>query len=672
MTDCYVPAVVGAHDARGWARSWRPWSRCSRRLVGSAILAAVILASGIIVTSEPARAASATPAASSSSVKVTPTSGLQNGQKVTVTVTGALPGSTLLAVECSPAALQISEDGCENHRDAVFFADGAGNATSTVVVTSTISTAVGTDSCVTAVCLLGVVRFTSPTNDEIVGVAALSFSSAACHGGTRCEDAPPVPSTVVSARTRIASVRGAALLTPSVPYAANVMATMVAGLRSPSAITGWYRPFAGSATAVAGAKRPGHGAGVAAAGGRGEGLVQLSMDGPGTTWASDTDKAVVVSVQVDRSPWQAIVLFAGSSPFTYAGFTGPLTVGTHRVSVRVDSALSTTGHHVPAVALYRVRLRVVAPDNPMYLLEKYAPVVYGRANSASSDTQLLTYGTTASLGGGSTALSYETVWSHEDAGTSFVPFLEWGEWGRMTDITGTVSLDVSAAGAISHAMYNWCGCEPSFPPNRNSLKEISVPFDGRYFDGTHMIVRNASGNDYQSQVGSTDFRFQQPAVSSPAPGQPREAVMDVHPWTYQIMADEIRYWYLDRSTDPSSAQPGAAREYAIISLDTSSTQNSTVAVNLRLSGSPRWYRSDMGSGAPLYTGGLGRTVVKLPAGWEDHRITGAQLAVYPASATSSLRVHSFKVLGLTSGLQVLRIPTPPPKVVTGEIAVPPS
>src|SRR6202044_3769185 len=152
----------------------------------------------------------------------------------------------------------------------------------------------------------------------------------------------------------------------------------------------------------------------------------------------------------------------------------------------------------PAVALYSIRLLVVAPHNPVYLLEKYAPVVYGRANSAASDTQLLTYGTSTSLGGGSTALSYETVWTHEDAGTSFVPFLEWGEWGRMTDITGTVSLDVSATGAISHATYNWCGCEPGFPSGRDSLQEVSAPFHGRYFDGTHMIVRNASGNDYQS------------------------------------------------------------------------------------------------------------------------------------------------------------------------------
>ena len=48
-----------------------------------------------------------------------------------------------------------------------------------------------------------------------------------------------------------------------------------------------------------------------------------------------------------------------------------------------------------------MRLLVVPPHNRMYLLEKYAPVIFGRTNSASSDTQLLTYGNATPLAGGS-------------------------------------------------------------------------------------------------------------------------------------------------------------------------------------------------------------------------------------------------------------------------------
>jgi hypothetical protein len=143
--------------------------------------------------------------------------------------------------------------------------------------------------------------------------------------------------------------------------------------------------------------------------------------------------------------------------------------------------------------------------------------------------------------------------------------------------------------------------------------------------------------------------------------------MDVHPWTYQVMAEEVRSWYLDRSTAATSPQPGAARQYAIVSLDTSVAGASAVAVALRLSGSARWYQSDMGSGAPLYTGGLGRTVIKLPVGWEHRRITGVRLRVYPAAATSSLRVASLKVFGLTAQFTVARIPSPSPEILPGTV-----
>jgi hypothetical protein len=180
-----------------------------------------------------------------------------------------------------------------------------------------------------------------------------------------------------------------------------------------------------------------------------------------------------------------------------------------------------------------------------------------------------------------------------------------------------------------------------------------------------MIVRNASGNDYQSESGTTRFRFQQAVVAGPAAGRPREAAMDMHPWTYQVMAEEVSSWYLDRSTAATSPQPGAARQYAVVSLNTSVAGASAIAVGLRLSGSATWYQNDLGSGAPLYTGGLGRTVIKLPVGWERHSITGVRLRVYPAAATSSLTVASLKVLGLTARFNVTRILSPSPEILPG-------
>lgn len=615
------------------------------------LVAATAVASSLLPALALPAAATGSPAASSPTISITPTSGLTDGQDVHISARGLQPREALLAVECSPAALSIGEDGCENHRNAVFLADGAGTAAARLVVTSTISTAVGAVSCMTSTCLLGVVKL---PREQILTASAIRFSSTTCHGGTNCEDAPPVPTTRRTpgraAPVPMPSGGHAIGVAPGSPRSLVLAAALAGNLHAPSAVTGPAAP------ADRHPRMPSKPV-------TGEGLLQLTMRAPGTSWASATDKAVVVQARVGSGPWQQIVLFAGARPFTYAGFAGALTTGRHRLTVRVNASLSTTGRHIPVVRLLQARLRVVAPSNPSYLLERYAPVVFGRSDSASSDTQLLTYGTVTPLGAGSFHLAYETVWTHEDAGTSFVPLLEWGEWGRMTDITATASLDVSASGAISDPMYNWCGCGPGFPQNRVSLQEVMKPFTGRYYDKTHMIVRNASGNDYQSEVGTTRFRFQQAAVTGPASGESRDEAMDASPWTYRFMEQEIRYWYLDRSTNPLSPQPGVTAQYAIVDLDTSSAGVSAIGVGLRLGNSTRWYRNDFGSGIPLFTGGHHRTVVKLPVGWQRSPITGVELRVSPASAASSLTVSSFEVLALDNRYRVHRVPTPSVQVV---------
>ncbi len=619
----------------------------SRRILQARAFAAGAVALLASLVAAPASGAEAQPAAT-----VSPTNQLHDGQQVLVSVTRVPAHAALLALECSTRALTAGEDACENHRNELFFANGNGQASTRLDVTSKISTALGTVSCVTSTCVVGVVRFTSGTTESIVGFSVVTFSSTACRGGIRCQDAPTVPPTTVRSPPRGRPLETVpATISPGFPLSTEVSALPSGPLDRAAAVTGPYHP-----EAAAPAEPP------SSSTIEGQGILQLSAEAPGTSWASARDKAVVVDARVDGGPWQQLVLFDGARAFTYAGFTGPLRGGEHHLAVRVDQRLSTTGNTVPKVRVLAARLLVVPPASPAYLLERYAPVVYGRATSASSDTQLLTYGTATPEGAGTTALSYETVWSHEDAGTSFVPFLEWGEWGRMTDITATVSLDVGPTGAISHPMYDWCGCQPGFRASRQSKAEVMVPFHGRFVDGTHMVVRNASGNDYQSDQGTTEFRFQQPAVPGPGPGQAREVVMDRSPWTYRIMNQEVRWWYLDRSDRARSGQPGPSTQYGIVDLDTTGEGVTSVAVDFRLQGLG-WYSNDDGSGIPLYVTGHGRTAVKFPAPWLTHRITAVRLVVTPPSAASTLSVRSFRLLGLDPSFRIHQVPTPKPAVV---------
>ena len=207
------------------------------------------------------------------------------------------------------------------------------------------------------------------------------------------------------------------------------------------------------------------------------------------------------------------------------------------------------------------------------------------------------------------------------------------------------------------------GGEPAtgFPDSQSGLSEVDKAFTGTWW-GHHPVLRDTTGNNDFSVRGTTRFRFQLAPVAGPAPGQPRDTVMDANPFTYQVMAAEVGRSVPDISTDPGSPTPGEAEQYAIIDLNTTGRGVASVAVNLRLSGYPGWFRSDLGWGYPLVGTGHVRTVVKLPVNWSSSRITGVQVVVEPPSAAASLKVRSLRVERYTSATVQ---PMPAPTAVVG-------
>jgi hypothetical protein len=384
---------------------------------------------------------------------------------------------------------------------------------------------------------------------------------------------------------------------------------------------------------------------------------------------TDTTNATVVSTQ-------QVVLYGGAAPFTYGMFTGPVTTA-DRYSVTVSTEPSAAsgglswpaGSALPRITLVDDQLEVVDPANPQYLSTAYAPVLFGRSTSALHDVPLLVDATATPQPGGSTQLSYTVIWSHEDAGTGFVPFLEWGTWGRMTDIENAISFTVAPDGSTSGATYLWGG-EPAtgFPDSQVAIQEVDVPFTGLW-DGHHPVLRDATGNNDFSMSGATRFQFRLAPVPGPAAGATRESVMDANPFTYQVSGEEVARWYGDVSTDPRSPEPGDARQYATVDLDTSGTGVSSLAVELQLSGGPTWYASDFNSGYPSSGTGHVRTVVKLPVGWQDQTITGVRVQAYPPTSSPSVVIEGLSVLALATDWSLTSTPIPTPTVVPGVSAV---
>lgn len=575
---------------------------------------------------------SAAGAATKPTLTTSKTTDLLADKPITFTVRGVPAGTALLAVQCTTQALSDGEDACGSQRNTLVFADASGVGTGTFVPSPVIHSTLGTANCTQASphCLFGVAKIAGDGSDSVLGAKVITFATgvtASSPAGTSTEPAAPA---LVSSKVAVSGPT----ISKGHPLTESVMAGLAPNLLSTGAVTGPELPAPSQAApsqAVVG-----------------QGIVELTLSAPGTSWESASHRAVVVDVSVDGAATQQIVCFAGATPFTYAGFTGTLPTGSHTVTVAVDSALSDTGSLGPTVRLVHLQLEVVDTANSWYDRVAFAPVVYGRTDTAQVDTPLLTYADQSSSAG-STALSYTTIWSKEEAGTSFVPFLEWGEWGRMTDITETVALDVGSGGAISNQTYNSCGCDGT-PATENevSAEEEEVPFSGSYFQQTHAIVRNASGNDYQSQSGTTAFRIQQVPVAGPASGADRDAVMDSNPWTYLISAQETTRWYTNGTADPASPAIGDSRQYAMVNLTSTVNDVSATAIAIQLSGSSKWYSSDDGSGFPLQDGGTGRTVVKLPENWQNQRITGLRLLYYRSGSDPSVKDVAIKILGLTS------------------------
>ena len=587
-------------------------------------------------------------AGAAAKVTVSPTTGLTSGQHISVSVAGEPPNATLLALECVPAAVSIGEDGCENRVNQVFFSNAKGRGSASLSVSSTITTADGVKTCFPTGCLVAVVQLNNGNSISIQGIAALSFvhaGPAPSTGGPPTPPTWPAPTGVVAEST----------VTPGSPAHLSLQAGVAGDLSGPGVITG---PGTTVPTTT-----------VPTTPVMGVGLVQLVMDAPGTSWASASDTAAVVNVKVGTQPRQQIVLFAGARPFTYAAVFDTMSTGGQPVTISVSRPLSSTGSQKPTVQVIAASLSIVTSSNPAYLAMAYAPLVYGRPGTATSDTPLLTSVQVAPGSGatsGDTHLTYTTIWTKEDAGTSFVPWLEWGEWGRMTDITETTQLDVTPSGAIVNPMYDSCGCTAGFPVERTSPKEVEVPFTGKFL-GTHMVIRNASGNDYQVQSGTSPFALMQAPIPGASAGQARETVMDANPWTYRISADELSRWYADGSTNPNSPEIGDTRQYALVDVSTDVTNVSAVGVEIQLNGSSTWYSDDHTSGYLLYGGGHARTAVKLPLSWLTTGIAAIRLVAYPSSpgATPSVTNASLTIRGLDENFNLVTPTIPTPSVVLG-------
>ena len=422
-----------------------------RSAAGVAAMAVALVLVGVlpVIESGPADATAAESATVAPALNVTPSSGLVDNQTVSVVATGASPGTTYVAAECDPTAFTLlgrgasPADGCEARHNSVITVDAGGVAATTLQPQAVLTTSLGSSDCRVVQCFVAVEALHSTGGPSIL-VQNITFATGACDRRGSCtppHDAwdPSLGGTAsagtASAGTASAGAASATGRAPSRsavaghPVSLTVTAGLAGDLTTGDAVTG---PYGGAFPAPE----------VPAAPEQGEGLLRLALSAPHTSWGNLHPSSVVVDATLTdlttstNLGTQQFVLFAGSSPFVYAGFTGPVTTADrYEVTVAAEPAHPRggeswpTGPSAPRVLVADRQLEVVAPANPQYLATAYAPVMFGRSTSALHDVPLLVDATATPAGGGTTQLSYTFIWSHEDSRYRLRPLPRVGHLG---------------------------------------------------------------------------------------------------------------------------------------------------------------------------------------------------------------------------------------------------
>ncbi len=251
----------------------------------------------------------------------------------------------------------------------------------------------------------------------------------------------------------------------------------------------------------------------------GEGVLTLQASGPGSSWGRAGAEAAVVSVHVDGNYRADVVLFRGETTGAYEVMLGPLAAGKHRLAIQLEPGKSAAGAR--EVKVTSAEVRAFPQADPLYRAIAHAPILYGRDESARSDTPLLAYHEVTTNPAGGRNIQYTLVFSNEDGGTE--PDGLMARWGRLVDIEFVYRLTLGPGGEVSNEEYQ--------------AKDHKVlAFTGAY-EGKHPLIRVATLNNVFADTGSSRFRFALPPLEALG-DTAREEVLDAHPWSYEIMAQE--------------------------------------------------------------------------------------------------------------------------------------
>lgn len=348
----------------------------------------------------------------------------------------------------------------------------------------------------------------------------------------------------------------------------------------------------------------------------GEALLDLTVAAPGVDWAGKDATSAVVSLYVDGR-YDTDVVVTGSQPVARQFALGKLRRGAHHLRLRFAADRSSAG--AGSVRVTGVRASSYHAGSADALALRYAPVLYGRNlaqyggpyESATTDTPLIAWHEAVpATTPGHTLLTYSIVWSNEDGGTDTPALM--ARWGRTTDIEWVYQLEVDEHGD------RVAGSDVYQAANHQTLH-----FAGRY-EGGHAVLETCTSNNNMCDTVDDPMRFFLSALQTRPADQAREHLMDVNPWTYQVMAKEmLREGKIEAAGPGTASTPEVSDQrnylYAVVKKTTNGVNTGSswvgVALGVTLADGSTVYMSDHDQPSwSIQRDDPAATTVELPAG----------------------------------------------------------
>ena len=327
-----------------------------------------------------------------------------------------------------------------------------------------------------------------------------------------------------------------------------------------------------------------------------EAVIEIKASAPGSSWTVAGREAAAATVFVDRLRSQDWILFGGEGDFTYKLMLGRVKPGEHEVKILVNSFQSAPQSR--KIEIRDSRIRLLDRSDPEFAMVANAPVIYARQNTIGkfTDIPLLIYCETI-RNGSLTSLRYTMIFSNEDGGTQTSGLMS--RWGRTTDIEWVIETQIDEEGNPLKSIYQ-------------GVNHETKNFKGQY-EGDHPVMLVASDNNNFSDQGQTEMRFALTPVAADLSRAPREHVMDLHPWTHTIMAQEMIREGKITDERTLGAKINDLRNYLYIDAGSTQQNGSAISFAVKLKNNPLWYTSDLGIGSyKIERSGYFRTSIRLP------------------------------------------------------------